>query len=635
MKLNRKLFAVLLAMCMMLGTVLPISAAEIKAAYGEASYYDIAVTSYSRMLLFQNGVVAAADSSKQYGLIDATGKVVVPFQYAGMWALGGGMFKVSDTVDGYGGNSGIIDSTGKAVVAMGNHSIGYNNQIIEIDGEYFTTDMKPSTSDAFYGWSTDNGSDNDTPQYSFANQYDDIWEDYRGSSVLHVTKDGKQGAVDTNGKVLVPLGDYEVNGMNQNGYISAYSYSSGTTQVFKNGSLVKTFDKEVATEVYYRDLAFRDNESEKVGMMDINGKVIIPANYESINGDNNGNLLTVKEGEDWSYTYGLYSYDGKVIFKDGYEQLDYLKDNKYKLYDGTHYGVTALNGTAVIPMKYVDMRLHTMDFIELYDGKNYSIVDLSNQTIVPATTERIQLFHSIPGNPLSKDLGDAMWMAASYDGYKESELPFCYKLADGSYATVYADYNTGKVTGTLANRASLPNADGIFVYQATNGLFGFGNLNGDSQPNVPDQPTSPAQNAAANPTNDSLTADGELQSPTVYKINGSNYFKIRDLAAILNGTSKQFSVGSDAALNSVTATTGEGYEKQEGDLAGAPEGGEKTAVISNDSIYIDGEKVEAEVYKIDGNNYFKLRDLGKALDFYVGWTAERGVYIETAEPYAE
>ena len=224
------------------------------------------------------------------------------------------------------------------------------------------------------------------------------------------------------------------------------------------------------------------------------------ANYESINGDNNGNLLTVNEGEDWSYTYGLYSYDGKVIFKDGYEQLDYLKDNKYKLYDGTHYGVTALNGTAVIPMKYVDMRLHTMDFIELYDGKNYSIVDLSNQTIVPATTERIQLFHSIPGNPLSKDLGDAMWMAASYDGYKESELPFCYKLADGSYATVYADYNTGKVTGTLANRASLPNADGIFVYQATNGLFGFGNLNGDSQPDVPDQPTSPAQNAAANPT---------------------------------------------------------------------------------------------------------------------------------------
>ena len=40
-------------------------------------------------------------------------------------------------------------------------------------------------------------------------------------------------------------------------------------------------------------------------------------------------------------------------------------------------------------------------------------------------------------------------------------------------------------------------------------------------------------------------------------------------------------------------------------------------------------------YKINGSNYFKLRDLGKALDFYVGWSADRGVYIETDKPYSE
>lgn len=635
MKLNRKFFAALLTICMMLSTVLPVSAAQLKATYGEASYYDIAVTSYSRMLMFQNGVVAAANSSRQYGLIDAAGKVVVPFQYAGMWAMGGGLFKVSDSVDGYSGNSGIIDSTGKAVVAMGDHWIACNNQTIQVDDKYYTTDMKPSTSDAYYG-SYSGGSSDNAPQYSFAGKYDEIYPG--GEGVLLVYKGSQMGAVDKTGKVLVPLGDYVVYDMNQKGYIAAYSSGSNTTQLYKDGSLVKTFDKEVATATYYRDLAFRDGESKKVGMMDVDGKVIIPANYEGINGDNNGNLLTFSQDESWNYIYGLYSYDGKVIFKDGYEKINYLKDNKYQLYDGTRFGVTALNGTSVIPMKYLDMRLHTLDFIELYDGKNYSIVDLNNQTIVPATAERIQMFHAVPGNPLSKDLGDAMWLAKSYDGYDKSELPFCYKLADGSYATVYADYNTGKVTGTLNNRASLPNTDGLFVYQATNGMFGFGALEGSSIPSTPTQPekpTPPAQNAAANPTNDSLTSDGALQNPTVYKINGSNYFKIRDLAAILNGTSKQFSVGYDAALNSVTATTGEGYEKLDGDLAGAPTGGEKAAAISNDSIYIDGQKVEAEVYKIDGNNYFKLRDLGKALDFYVGWTAERGVYIETAKPYAE
>ena len=158
---------------------------------------------------------------------------------------------------------------------------------------------------------------------------------------------------------------------------------------------------------------------------------------------------------------------------------------------------------------------------------------------------------------------------------------------------------------------------------------------GTSDPKPTDPVTPPAAPAAANPTNDSLTADGALQTPTVYKINGSNYFKIRDLAAILNGTGKQFSVGYDGTKNAVTATTGQGYARQPGDLAGAPAGGSQTADPSNDAIYVDGQKITAEVYKINGSNYFKLRDLGKALDFYVGWSADRGVYIETDKPYSE
>ena len=181
------------------------------------------------------------------------------------------------------------------------------------------------------------------------------------------------------------------------------------------------------------------------------------------------------------------------------------------------------------------------------------------------------------------------------------------------------------------------------------GIFEVNNYNDDGRPSVikssgwtepavsgttPSTPAKPA-GPSANPTNSKVLVNGKEVAFDAYTIDGSNYFKLRDLAFVLNGTEKQFSVGYDNEKKSVTATTGEGYEKLDGDLAGAPTGGEKAAAISNDSIYIDGQKVEAEVYKIDGNNYFKLRDLGKALDFYVGWTAERGVYIETAKPYAE
>lgn len=148
------------------------------------------------------------------------------------------------------------------------------------------------------------------------------------------------------------------------------------------------------------------------------------------------------------------------------------------------------------------------------------------------------------------------------------------------------------------------------------------------------QPQQPAGTVAA-PTNDKLTVNGQLGNATVYKIDDSNYFKIRDVAALLNGTEKQFAVGYDGEKNAVTATPGQGYDKLDTDLAGAPSGGSQDAALSNDAIYVNGEKITAEVYKIGGSNYFKLRDLGRALDFYVGWSAERGIYIETSRPYSE
>ncbi|MCM1150228.1 MAG: leucine-rich repeat protein [Butyricicoccus sp.] len=146
--------------------------------------------------------------------------------------------------------------------------------------------------------------------------------------------------------------------------------------------------------------------------------------------------------------------------------------------------------------------------------------------------------------------------------------------------------------------------------------------------------TEPAQSGNAMPTNDQLTVNGALQAPTVYKIGGSNFFKIRDLAAMLNGTEKQFDVGYDGALRSVTLTTGKGYAQQPGDMGGAA-ADSAAAEPSNDSIYVDGQKIDVTVYKIGGCNFFMLRDIGRALGFYVGWTREDGVFIDTSKPYSD
>ena len=56
-----------------------------------------------------------------------------------------------------------------------------------------------------------------------------------------------------------------------------------------------------------------------------------------------------------------------------------------------------------------------------------------------------------------------------------------------------------------------------------------------------------------------------------------------------------------------------------------------TATVSNQQIYVDGAPVKMEAYAINGHNYVKLRDIGKAVGFNVYWDGT--VQIESDDPY--
>ena len=57
---------------------------------------------------------------------------------------------------------------------------------------------------------------------------------------------------------------------------------------------------------------------------------------------------------------------------------------------------------------------------------------------------------------------------------------------------------------------------------------------------------------------------------------------------------------------------------------------------SNQPIYVDGQRVDMTVYSVGGNNYVRLRDIGKAVNFGVTYNATtNSVYIDSTQSYQE
>jgi hypothetical protein len=145
----------------------------------------------------------------------------------------------------------------------------------------------------------------------------------------------------------------------------------------------------------------------------------------------------------------------------------------------------------------------------------------------------------------------------------------------------------------------------------------------------------PAEEVTVSPTPSTVSVDGEAKEFEAYNIGGNNFFKLRDLAYVLNGTDKQFAVDYDEETKAITLTTGEAYE-EDGSEMKPGDGAAKVAKPTASTVTLDGEELALTAYNIGGNNFFKLRDLMKALDVFVGYDAEtKAVTIDSTASYVE
>ena len=141
--------------------------------------------------------------------------------------------------------------------------------------------------------------------------------------------------------------------------------------------------------------------------------------------------------------------------------------------------------------------------------------------------------------------------------------------------------------------------------------------------------TATAHAKEAQPTSQTLLINGESVSQPVYNIDGNNYFRLRDLAYELN-----FGCTYNGTNNSIELDTSSPYTDD------APKSIENLtkehAQNSSQTVYLNGNLCDIKAYNINGNNYFKVRDLAKAVNFGCIYNSSvNGIEIDNKYEYSE
>lgn len=381
-------------------SLIPFNCGSKKWGYVNKNNYLVINCQYTYAGLFKNGYAEVANNG-DWGIIDSTGKEVIPLKYESIKSFYKGTLIYEDVVSN---RYGITSVDGKvslplgkakylsafydgfAVIELSDKKRGMINYLgdliipVKYDGLWqFVENMAMLKLDNKYGFADRKGKVIVPVKYESASDYHE--------GLASVTLKGKSGYVDMKGKVVIPL-TWEFAG----------NFSEGLAPVKSNG-LYGFIDKtgKIVVECKYQGIdryleGFKNGRAvvqvnDKFGCIDYTGKDVIPPVYESFSRFSDSLALVVKDGK--KFFLGV---DGEVKINPDYDEIDSFNEGLARVKKNDKYGLIATDGKEVLPvqfntirepedgLRYVEMTRYPNDILGYVDvaGKPfyYSIEEL-------------------------------------------------------------------------------------------------------------------------------------------------------------------------------------------------------------------------------------------------------------------
>lgn len=240
--------------------------------------------------------------------------------------------------------------------------------------------------------------------------------------------------------------------------------------------------------------------------------------------------------------------------------------------------------------------------------------------------------------------GDYPYLQGKEDPYETYDSSWSVTLAaeEIRQKLVSAGYSIGTVANVeVTRRTDTDNVNEVTVTDTTGKqvvirrddcrtVFGLDSIRYTITPNASASTAATLPQSTSvkiQPSTHVVTVDGERVDPQGYNINGYNFYKLRDIAYILNGTDSQFNVTWDGANNRIVLTDDAAYQEVGGEMASSASAEIKNVSESDSTIVLDGKTLSLTGYRINGNNYYKIRDVGSALGFSVDFDPETEIVL--------